>query len=447
MSQQLLPGLGTGGHPAVQDQWSARGFISFGLICVAVLAGGLGTWAATASLAGAVIASGEVRVETNRQVVQHPDGGVVGEILARDGDTVEAGDILIKLDDTLLRSELAALESQLFEIIARRGRLRAVQAGANEIRFAQELMDAAQANPEVAELIEGQRSLFEARRVSVAKETAILEERKLQLEDQIVGAQAELEAIGKQARLIGKELFDMRSLLDRGHVPASRVLALEREEARLLGQSGQMTAQIARLRGQIAEIRIEQNRMTTSQVEEAVAEERELGFRELELRERRLSLREKLSRLEIRTPRPGVVIDSTVHALKSVVRAAEPILYVIPTDTDLVIDARVDPNNIDQMYRGQEAVVRFSAFNARTTPEIFGEVVSVSPDVITDEVRRMTYYRAEVALKDGELEKLGDQELVAGMPVEVYIQTAERTPIQYLVKPITDYFNRAWRED
>lgn len=429
------------------DGWGARGFIVFGVACVALLAGGLGTWAATATLSGAVIAPGQLRVESNRQVVQHPDGGVVGQILVGDGDMVEAGDVLLRLDDTLLRSEISAMESQLYEIMARRGRLEAEQSAGEVLEFDPELLEAAAQNPQVAKLIEGQRSLFLAKRESIAKEMEALDERKVQLQDQIVGAQAQLDAMRRQSELIEQELTDQRSLLAKGLAQASRVLGLEREAARLEGQAGELIAQIAQLRGQISEIEIQQLQRTAKVREEAITELRELGFRELEMKQRRLSLREQLSRLDVRAPRSGIVLDMIVHALQSVVRPAEPILYIVPTDTDLVVDTRIEPMHVDEVWQGQDAVVRFSAFNARVTPEFFGSVVRVSPDVIVDEASKQVFYKVEVALNEGELAKLDGQALVPGMPVEVFIQTGERTPLNYMVKPITDYFNRAMREE
>ncbi len=411
-----------------------------------LLVGGLGTWSATASLSGAVIARGQLRVQSNRQVVQHPDGGVVGEIMVEDGDRVQAGDVLLRLDDTLLRSDISGLESQLYEIIARRGRLEAEQSGADTLQFDPELLKAAADNPDVAKLIEGQRSLFAAKRESNAKEQSALDERKLQLRDQIKGSEAQLTAMRRQSELIQEELTDQQTLLAKGLAQASRVLSLQREAARLDGQAGELIAQAAQLKGQISEIEITQLQKTAKLREDAISELREIGFRELELKQKRLSLREQLSRLDIRAPRSGIVIDMVVHALHSVVRAAEPILYIVPTDTDLVVDAHVEPTHVDEVWQGQDAVLRFSAFNSRVTPEIFGTVTTVSPDVIQDEATRQVYYKAEIALKDGELAKLEDQTLVPGMPVEVFIQTGERSPLNYMLKPVTDYFNRAMRE-
>lgn len=428
------------------DRWAARGFIRFGLICVLILGGGVGGWAATALISGAVIAMGQLRVQSNKQVVQHPDGGVVGKINVRDGDVVEAGAVLLRLDDTLLRAELAALESQLFEIMARRGRLEAEITHAKEVTFDTELIQRGETDSGVRALMEGQMALFKARQETFSKQIAILNERKAQLGEQIVGTEAQIKALEEQTRLIRDELLDKEELLKKGLIPKSAVLELQREEARLLGQAGELRARIGQLRGQITEAEIEQTSLSTKHLEEAIAESRELGFRELEQKERRISFRERLSRLDIRAPRSGVVIESTVHALKSVIRPADPIMYIVPNDGDLVVDARVDPVDIDQIHVGQEATLRFSALNARTTPEVLGEVVTKSADVFTDDKTGISYYRLEVMLKPGELEKLEGQELVPGMPVEVYVQTGKRTPLEYMVKPITDYFNRAMRE-
>ncbi|MEM8538853.1 MAG: HlyD family type I secretion periplasmic adaptor subunit, partial [Pseudomonadota bacterium] len=346
-----------------------------------------------------------------------------------------------------LRSQLNAMESQYYEILARLGRLEATQTESDEIVFDQELLDAAAKDPEVQRLIEGQISLFHARRTSMDKEDQILGQRKVQLQEQIVGTEAQIQATQQSRELIAKELKDTQTLFNKGLAPASRVLALQREEARLQGEAGQLIQQVAQLKSQISETDIEQLRMVDTMREEAITEARELGFRKLEIGENRDALRERLSRLEIRSPRKGVVLDSTVHALKSVIRAAEPILFVVPNDTDLVVDSRVEPINIDQMFPGQDAVLRFSSFNARVTPEVFGFITTVAPDVVVDDQSGLSFYKVEVKLKDGELAKLEGQELIAGMPVEVYIQTGERTPIAYLMKPVTDYFNRAWREE
>ncbi|MEM0989320.1 MAG: HlyD family type I secretion periplasmic adaptor subunit [Pseudomonadota bacterium] len=433
--------------PTPQKSWGAGSFIRYGLVCVLILLIGFFGWGATAKLAGAVIATGQLRVETNRQVVQHLDGGVVEEILVREGDRVMAGDVLIRLDSARLDAELAALESQLFEIMARRGRLEAVQTGADQIAFDPELIEAGSDDPEVVALMIGQQKLFDAQRVSLEKERDVLAERKAQLGEQIRGAEAEIASYERQIELIAEELIGMRQLLASGNVPKTRVLALEREEARLQGERGQLISRVAQLKGQISELDIELLRMTANMLEEAIAESRELGYRELELRERRLSLQEQLSRLDVRAPSGGIILDMSVHALQAVVRPADPILYVVPDDAELVIDARFDPLSRDEIFPTQDAVMRFSAFNARTTPEIFGRIKTISPDVSVDEQSGMSFYKVEVSMLEGEIDKLEGQRLVAGMPVEVFVQTEKRTPLNYLMRPITDYFYRAGRQD
>jgi HlyD family secretion protein len=430
-----------------EERWAARSFIRSGLFIVLLLLGGLGGWSAFAKLSGAVVTSGKLRVETERQVVQHPDGGVVGEILVREGDFIDAGEVVIRLDGSTLLSELAVIESQLFELMARRGRLTAEQNDKDELSFDPELLEIAAGRPEVARLIEGQSDLFAARRETLERELAVLTERQQQIREQIVGSEGEAAALLRQSQLIEDELVGQRQLLAQGLAQANRVLSLEREAARLEGERGQMLAQTAQLKGQISEIEIERLRLASSRREEAIRELRDIGFRELELAERRIATRDKLDRLEIRAPVGGIVYDMTIHALKAVVRPAEPILYIVPSDAQLVIDTQVEPIDIDQLYPGQEAVLRFSAFNQRTTPELFGTVVRVSPDAFTEESTGRNYFIAEVDLNPGEIEKLEGNTLMPGMPVDVFIQTHAQTPINYLMKPLTDYFSRAMREE
>ncbi|MCL5777924.1 HlyD family type I secretion periplasmic adaptor subunit [Limibaculum sp. FT325] len=431
---------------AAAPRWGVQRQVRAGLLAILLLAGGMGGWAVTAELAGAVIAPGRLRVEAQRQVVQHPDGGVVGEILVREGDHVEAGATLIRLDDTTLRSELAVLESQLFEIMARRGRLEAEQTDAAEIAFDPELASAAAVRPDVAALIEGQRRLFRARAETMEGERSLLAERQIQIAQQITGTEAQLDALRRQHAFIDEELEGQRKLFAQGLAQANRVLSLEREAARLKGQEGELISRVAQLTAQISEIGIERLKLGTLRREEAITQLRDLGFRELELKERRIALRERLDRLDIRAPRAGVVYELAVFAIKAVIRPAEPVLYVVPTDESLVIDIEIDPIHIDEVAPGMQAVVRFPAFSSRTTPELNGIVARISPDAHLDEQSGRSFYRGEAVLAEGERERLADRELLAGMPVEVFVQTGARTPMAYLMKPLTDYFNRAFRE-
>ncbi len=426
--------------------WSARKPLTLGFVALALLVGGFGTWAVMANISGAVIASGQVEVDQNRQVVQHPDGGVVAEILADEGDQVAAGDILLRLDANLLQSELVIVEGQLFEIMARRGRLQAERDETADLSFNPELVEIAATDEGVADLINGQHRLFNARTESMSKEIDQLEKRRGQTTDQIKGIKSQQDALEQQLSLIEEELSSQQSLLDKGLAQASRVLSLQREEARLRGQVGELASSVAQAEGRITELDIEILKLGTTRREEAITQLRDLQFRELELAERRHSLREQLDRLDIKAPVSGIVYDLAVFTPRSVIRPADPVLYLVPQDRPLVIAARIEPIHVDQVFVGQEVVLRFSAFDSRTTPELNGLVVQVSADAFQDERTQATYYRAEVVLQDGEIEKLKDLKIIPGMPVETFLRTNDRTPMGYLLKPLADYFNKAFRE-
>ena len=292
----------------------------------------------------------------------------------------------------------------------------------------------------------GQRALFFARRETLEGESNQIKERIAQTGNQIDGVQAQLTALQTQQTLINEELRDQESLLERGLVQQQRVSSLRREAARLAGEIGKLTADIAQHRGQIAALKIDRMRLASSRREEAIVTLRDIQYREIELSENRLNLLERLARTEILAPVDGIVYGSTVFALKSVLRAADPLMYIIPQDQPLVVSARIDAIHIDQVHIGQPATLRFTAFDQRQTPEVFGTVADVSADVFTDEATGLSYYRAEVLPNADELIKLKRQHLLPGMPVEAYLRTDDRTPLSYLTKPMTDYFARAMRE-
>ncbi|MFA5538131.1 MAG: HlyD family type I secretion periplasmic adaptor subunit [Gemmobacter sp.] len=426
--------------------WSVSRPVGIGLLTVAALVGGLGGWGATAEISGAVVATGQVEVEQNRQVVQHSDGGIVSEIFVTEGATVTAGDVVMRLDGALLRSELVIVESQLFELQARRGRLEAERDGNDTPTFPEELVGTAAARPEVAELMEGQVRLFEARRETIDQQLEQLAKRVEQTESLIVGVDAQRDALGVQLDLIGQELASQQELLDKGLAQVSRVLALQREQARLSGIVGELTASRAQAEGRITETEIERLRLISARREEASVQLRDLGFRELELAERRRALLERIARLDIRAPVSGVVLGLRVTTPQAVVRAADPVMHLIPQDRPLVIAARIPTIHIDQVRVGQEAKLMFTSFSIRSTPEVSGMVSVVSADVFTDDLTGAPYYRAEIMIGEGELARLGEVTLLPGMPVEAFIRTDDRTPLEFLVKPLTDYFTRAFRE-
>ncbi len=425
---------------------TARTPLLLGMLALVLLLGGFGAWANLTSIAGAVVSSGQIEVDQNRQVVQHPDGGVVAEILVHDGDRVAAGEPLIRLDGELLRSELAIVEGQFFELQARRGRLEAERADEPDITFGDELTEVAARDPEVAKMVTGQRDLFAVRRETLQKSLGQIDERRSQTKAQISGIDAQLDALARQSELIAKELEDQRGLFAKGLAQASRVLALEREAADLAGQSGELVAERAQAEGRLTELELENLRMTSQRREDAETELRDIGYQELNLAERRRSLSGQIERLELRAPVSGIVYAMSVTTPRAVIRAADPVLYLIPQDRPLVIAAKIATINIDEISIGQPVTLRFSAFASRTTPELFGQVTKISADAFTDDATRAQYYRAEVMLNEGELAKLGELTLVPGMPVEVFIRTGDRSPMAYLIKPFADYFNRAFRE-
>jgi len=429
------------------NPFSPRRFIVSGLVTLAVLAGGFGSWAALSTIAGAVVASGRIEVEQNRQIVQHPDGGVVASIHVAEGARVAAGDLLLRLDGATLGSELAIVESQLFEVFARRGRLEAERDDAGDIVFPADLLRIATERTEVAELVEGQRRLFAARHETLAQQIDKLGEQRDQIASQIDGIDAQSAALTRQLELIAQERASQQDLLDKGLAQASRVLALARETARLQGEVGGLAAARAQAGGRSTEIEIEALRLAAARREEANAQLRDIGYRELELAERRRALAERILRLDIVAPVSGIVLGLQVTTPRAVLRAADPVLYLIPQDRPLVIAVQVSPIHIDQVRVGQAATLVFPTFSARTTPKLNGHVTVISADALTDSRTQATYYRAEIVLDPGQSGAQGGLALLPGMPVEAFLRTEARTPMAYLAKPFTDYFARAFRED
>lgn len=427
-------------------KWSARAPLLLGYGAAAALVGGLGAWSLLTTLSGAIVASGQIQVAQNRQVVEHLDGGVVARINVVEGAPVAAGDILVELDGTLLRSELAIVQNQIFELAARSARLKAERDDAPAISLPADLAGVAADRAEVRELVEGQNRLFTARRETLAQQIGQRDKRIGQIASQIEGIEAQLASITAQLALIEEELAAQTELRVKGLTQATRVLALQREQARLQGQQGNLTAARAEAAGRVTEIEIEVLGLASLRREEAMTELRDVAARELELAERRRSLSERIARLDIRAPVSGMVLGLQVTSPRSVIRAAEPVLYLIPQDRPLIIAVQVATTDIDQLHIGQSARVHLSAFSTRTTPELAGQVTVVSADTLTDERAQAQYYRVEIALNPGEIDKLEDRALLPGMPVEAFIATESHTPLEYLVKPFTDYFARSLRE-
>jgi HlyD family secretion protein len=429
-----------------KDRWGIRPLLVIGYATLILTVLGLGVWGAAARISGAIIASGAVEIEGNRQVVQHPIGGVIAAINVRDGDVVEQGDVLVELEGDALQTELGIVEGQWFEILARKSRLSAERDLEDSIDFDAELVDRARENPKIAELMIAQQQQFDARRKVRKEEEDQLVEQEIQIAKQIDGLESLQAATGSQVALLSREIDGQETLLAKGLTELTRVLTPQRELARLKGSAGQVEAAIAENRGKIAEITIERVRLSSKTQEAAIDELRDLEYREIELRERRLNLIDQIKRLQLRAPVSGVVYGNTADTLRAVIREAEPVLYIVPKDAHLIVRVRIDTRSIDKVQVGQEAKMRFSAFDTSTTPEVTGQVTAVSADALEDKQSGARYYRADIAISDEARAKLVGLEIVPGMPVEAFIKTDERSPLAYLVKPFSDYFTKAFRE-
>lgn len=420
-------------------------FQLLGYASVAVIVGALGAWSVLANLNGAVIAPATVVAESNTKRIQHKDGGIVRELLVRDGDRVTAGQNLVILDDTETRAELSILDALLIEELAKKARLEAQRDDSPEPLFADELL-ARKDEPEVAAVLNGQRKLFVARRAAVQGKINQLNEQIGQVNEQIEGLTAQIAAKERQIDLIKGELEDLRGLLEKGLTPKSRVLAMEREQARLDGERGELIAGRASAQSKGSEIRMQILQIGEEVLSQTLLELRESDGRIAELSERRLAARSRLDRMVIKAPIAGTVYQMMVHTVGGVITPAEPLMMIAPENDELVLQAQVMPQNIEQIHEGQRAQVRFPSFNARITPEIFAEVTKVAADTSRYSADQPPFYDVRLRIPQDQINLLGDNKLKHGMPAEAFIQTEARTPLSYFLKPLLDQFNHAWRE-
>ena len=467
-------------------RFSAHRALVLGMGGVVALIGGLAGWGVFASISGAVIATGRLAMESRNQVVEHIDGGTVSEVLVRDGDVVARDDVLLRFADLSLRSEVAIREAQFAELAALRNRLEAEFGGSDAIAWDSELVSLARITPAIREALDGQERLFRARETSRAGEAALLRERIGQAREEIVGLRARAESLKQQSELIAREVDANRQLFEKGLTRLDRLLALERAARELEGLAGTNAASIARTRGRIAEFELQILQIDARRIEEAEAQARNAKAQENQVHERLALVRGRLSRMEVRAPVPGVVFGMKVFAPGEVVAPGESILHIVPEGSDLVVMARIEPMHVDQVYPGQEAMLRFTAFPRQVTPEVAGRVTRVSADAVLDPDSGVSWYEVELAMHGsamsgeagarsndaraartglgGFFESLTDvfgagtsereaQRLAAelaltpGMPVEVQIRTGERSVISFLAKPVTDFFHRSMREE
>jgi HlyD family secretion protein len=424
---------------------SLRRHLGLGLGAAIVLAGGIGGWAGTAEIAGAVIAPGGLVVDSNVKKVQHPTGGVVGELHVRDGDQVSTGALLVRLDETVTRANLAIVLKSLDELAARQARLEAERDDDKKPIFPEELL-ARSADPAVSRVLAGEGRLFELRRAARGGQKAQLNERILQIEEQIRGLDEQIGAKASEIEFINQELKGVRELWRKNLVPITRVMTLEREATRLRGERGALVASIAQAKGKISETQLQVLQIDQDLRSEVSKELGEIRAKTSELIEKRVTGEDQLKRIDIRAPQDGRVHQLAVHTVGGVINAGEAIMLIVPAGDVLTVEARIAPHDIDQIRVGQNAVVRFSTFNQRTTPELNGKVDRVSPDITQDQKTGTSFYTVRITLPDSEIARLSDNKLVPGMPVEAFIQTGERTALSYLVKPISDQLMRSWRE-
>jgi len=425
---------------------SIRAHLITGLVVVLVLAGGFGGWASTVPISGALIAPGSVVVDTNVKKVQHPTGGVVGEVRVRDGDVVKAGDIVVRLDETVVRASLAIVVKTLNGLYARAARLEAEQRGLDKIVFPAALTDRAD-DPDVRDVMASETKLFEVRVNGRTGQKAQLRERITQLNEEIAGLKAQEAAKDKEIALVEKELVGVRQLYDQHLVQLTRLTTLERDAARLAGERAQYIASRAQARGKITETELQIIQVDKDMVSEVSKDLRETNDKIGEFVERKVTAEDQLRRIDIRAPQDGVVLQSTVHTVGGVITAGDAIMMIVPKADDLSVEAKVNPQDIDKLQVGQKTLLRLSAFNQRTTPELNGLVTRVSADVTTDQRTGQSYYTIRVSMPPAEVARLGaENKIIPGMPVEAFVQTGDRTIMSYLMKPLSDQFMRSFRE-
>ncbi len=425
---------------------STKPYIAGALAVVVLLFGGVTLWALTTDIAGAVLAPATVVVDSSVKKIQHPTGGVVGEIAVRNGDRVQAGDLLVRLDETVTRANLQIVSKQRDELLLRTARLVAERDNAAEIRFPPELTDRRN-EPAIVESFAGETSLFKTRRRTLDAQVQQLRERIEQFDQEASGLDAQRAAKDIEIKLIDEQIVSLIDLEKEKLVTASKMIALRREAARLKGEQATLLSNAAQTRGKISEIEISILQRQQEFSTEVVKELRESQAKLAEFEQRRVAAEDQLRRVDIRAPVAGIVHELAVHTVGGVVSSSEPLMLIVPNEDRLVVEARVAPKDRDQLTIDAVATIRFAAFNQRTTPEIAGTVTRISPDLIEDQRTGMSYYTVRISIPESELAKLGaHNKLVPGMPADAQIKTGDRTAFSYLVKPLEDQITKAFRE-
>ena len=426
---------------------SIQRYMIVGIAIVGFVTFGIGGWAATSELTGAVIGQGVLVVDSSVKKVQHPTGGVVGELRVREGDKVLAGDILLRLDETQTLANATIVSKSFDELVARQARLEAERDNADQITFPKLLLERTR-DPasEAARAIAAERSLFDLRRQARGGQKAQLKERSAQLQEEIKGYLGQAEAKQREVDFIHRELEGVRTLWEKKLVPMNRLTALERDTARLEGERSQLSGMTAQAKGKIAEIELQIIQIDQDLRTEVGKDLIETRSKISELAERKTAAVDQLYRIDIRAPQSGRVHQLTVHTVGGVISPGEQIMLIVPDADALAVEVKIPPRDIDQVYVGQAASMRFAAFDQKTTPGIEGEVSMVSADLVQEQRTGMSYYTARVLLNPEDVARLGNAKLLPGMPVDVFIKTPGRTALSYLIKPLRDQAERAFKE-
>lgn len=425
---------------------SMRRLSAVALGTIALLVGVMGGLAATTEISGAVIAPGSLVVDSYVKPVQHLKGGIVGDIRVKNGDRVAAGQLLIHLDDTQTLASLAIIRKRLDELSARTARLFAERDDVPEIAFPTGLMSRA-GEDEVERTIAGEKRLFDDRLASRQSRKSQLRERIQQLNQEADGLAAQEGGKRIEIDLINKELSSLQGLFDRGIVPAAKVYALQRESASLTGELGNLVSSIAQAKGKVTETELQITQIDDDHSAEVSDQLRQAQSDTGQFMERLVAAQDDLKRVDITAPQAGIVDHLSVHAPGAVISPGDTIMQIVPDQDALVAELKLSPQDIDQVSVGQPVMLRFSAFNQQDTPQLNAQLTKISAELTTDQHSGASYYVLRASISKEEWNRLGKLTAVAGMPVEAFLQTGERTVLAYLTKPMKDQMARAFREE
>ena len=441
-----LPPLDLAASEALLDAPRPRtgGTMLFGLLATLLFIGSFAAWSFLAPLSEAAIAPGQIRSEGNRRTIQHLEGGIIREILARDGDRVKAGQVLVRLDDAQSGASFETMRGQRWALLAQDARLAAEAAGASRITFPEDLRTST--DPRANEAMVGQSLLFEARQTSLASQLQVLEARVAQHEASAASAQGQIASQQRQLALIRREEQDVIGLVRQGLERMPRLLALQRNVAALEGNMEDLRGQVERAQASVIEARNQMQQTRDQRLAEVSTEHREVRVRLNETEEKLRAAQDVATRRDILAPEDGTIVGSKFFTVGAVIRAGEPVMELVPTSDRLVAEVHLSPTDIDVVYPGLQSEVRLPAFKQRLVPYLHGHVTYVASDVTIEERTQASYYRVQIRIDQDQLDRLENVELRPGMPVEAQIQTGSRSFFRYMVQPVIDSFHRAFRE-